>query len=117
MSPCTKSFGNHEQTPSVEAQVKKDVMAVVSDFRQRVAHFLHTKAVMESEVFPIEERLIDRSKPVTDSMMNLSLLSTSGKKSISKERAQIYVLKNDCTLFSQLYIAVMPMATSTCSKG
>ena len=55
----------------------------------------------------VQERLIDRSKRVTDPVKknNLPLLSTLGKKCQAKEKAQVASLKEDCTLFSRLYIA------------
>ena len=55
----------------------------------------------------VQERLIDISKRITDPIKknNLPLLSTLGKNCQSKEKAQVASLKEDCTLFSRLYIA------------
>ena len=55
----------------------------------------------------VEERPIARSKRITDTIKknSLPLLSTLGKKCQSKEKAQVASLKEDCTLFSRLYIA------------
>ena len=55
----------------------------------------------------VQERLIDRSRPVKDTIKknNLSLFSNSNKKSMTKEESQVLALKNDCALFSRLYSA------------
>ena len=51
--------------------------------------------------------LRDCSKPVTDTIHrnNLSLFGTPSQKSQSKAQQQLVSLKNDCNLFSQLYIS------------
>ena len=53
----------------------------------------------------VQERLIDRSKRITDPIKKNNLLSTLSKKCQSKEKAQVASLKEDCSLFSRLYIA------------
>lgn len=130
--PSTKSLGHHEQTPSVQMSFKKDVLAVVSEFEKLGNPFeeegeeliaLHTKDVMDSDVVEtvrnitqvgqshydkfVQERMIERSKPVTDTIKKnkLPLFNNSNKKSKTKEQSQVLALKNDCALFSRLYIA------------
>ena len=55
----------------------------------------------------VKERCIDGKKPVTDTLKknNLPLLSTPTKKIVSKDKAKVQVLREDCSLFSRLYIA------------
>ena len=55
----------------------------------------------------LKERLIDLSKPVSDPFKrnNLPILGTPQKKNVSKDKAKVGVLKEDCSLFSRLYIA------------
>ena len=99
---------------------KKDVLAVVSEFEQLGNPFeeegeeliaLHTKDVMDSDVVEtvrnitqvgqshydkfVQERMIERSKPVTDTIKknNLPLFNNSNKKSKTKEQSQVLALK------------------------
>ena len=55
----------------------------------------------------MQERLIERSRPVIDTIKknNLSLFRKSDKTSMTKEQSLVLALKNDCALFSRLYIA------------
>lgn len=55
----------------------------------------------------VKERFIERSKPITDPLKknNLATFSTQGKKTLSKDKAKVEVLKEDCALLSRLYIA------------
>ena len=130
--PSCKVLGHHEQTPSTQTAFKKDVLSVVSEFNELGNPFeeqgdeliaVHTRDVMDSAVVDtvqnvlqigksqydsyVEERPIARSKRITDTIKknSLPLLSTLGKKCQSKEKAQVASLKEDCTLFSRLYIA------------
>lgn len=84
---------------------------------------LHSRAIMDNNVVQtvknivkigeeqyktfVKERLIDRSKPVSEVIKKNSLatFSTSFKKTPSKQKAKIQLLKEDCALFSRLYIA------------
>lgn len=54
----------------------------------------------------LKERLIERSKPVSDPIKKNSLptFRAPNKKTISKEKAKVAVLKEDCSLLSRLYI-------------
>ena len=54
-----------------------------------------------------KERLVERSRPVSDPLKknNLSTFTMATKKNVSKNKAQVNVLKEDCSLFSRLYIA------------
>ncbi|KAK3720972.1 hypothetical protein QZH41_006543 [Actinostola sp. cb2023] len=55
----------------------------------------------------VQERFIDRNKPITDTIKknNLPMLRTSRKKTTSKQKEKIGLLKDDCALFSRLFIA------------
>ena len=55
----------------------------------------------------IKERFIDRSKPVTYPLKknNLPTFSTPNRKIVSKDKAKVEVLKEDCSLLSRPYIA------------
>ena len=55
----------------------------------------------------VKERFVDRSKLITDPLKknNLSTFSTQGKKILSKDKTKVEILKEDCALFSRLYIA------------
>ena len=88
--PSSKFLGNHEQKPSTQTAFKKDVLSVVSEFKELgnpsgeksdelIA--VHTRDVMDSAVVDmvqkvlqigksqydsyVQERLIDRSKRIT----------------------------------------------------
>ena len=55
----------------------------------------------------VEERLIKRCKPVTDTVQRciLPLFGTPEKRPSSKTSSLVTDLKSDCRLFSRLYIA------------
>ena len=67
----------------------------------------------------VQERLIDRSKWITDPIKknNLPLLSTLGKKCQSKEKAPVALLKEDCshgcTLRASVEMAILTNFSST----
>ena len=119
---------HHEQKPAVQNAFFKDVLNTVSSHEELGNPFLeegenlmaiHTNdAVIRTvrdarkigeEQFNlfIKDRLIDRSKPVTCPLKknNLPTLSTPNKKIVSKDKAKVEILKEDCSLFSRLYIA------------
>ena len=123
---------HHEQKPAVQNAFSKDVLNTVSSYEELGNPFLeegenlmaiHTKDIMDDAVVRtvcnarkigeeqfnlfIKERFVDRSKPVTYPLKknNLPTLSTPNKKIVSKDKAKVEVLKEDCSLFSRLYIA------------
>lgn len=53
------------------------------------------------------ERLVERSKPVTQPLKknNLPTFTSTNKKTVSKDKTEVEVLKDDCALFLRLYIA------------
>ena len=55
----------------------------------------------------IKERFVERSKAVTEPLKrnNLATFKTGKKRIASKDKAKVQVLKEDCALFSRLYIA------------
>ena len=58
----------------------------------------------------VKERLIDRSKPITEPIKrnNVALFSRPPGKTRSKKQAQVSKLKANCSLFSRIYIACQP---------
>ena len=54
-----------------------------------------------------KERLEDKTKLLTDALKkkNLPTFNVQEKKLVSKDKAKITVLKEDCALFLRLYIA------------
>ena len=73
-----------------------------------------TESVQKVEVLGMEqynnfikERLVDCTVPITDvlSKNKLALFSSPTPKRPSKQKMQVTALKNDCSLFSRLYIA------------
>ena len=55
----------------------------------------------------VDERLVNQTKPITDSIRrnNLPLFSRSPVREKSRTQLQVSSLKNDCSLFSRLFIA------------
>ena len=123
---------HHEQKHGFQSAFAKDVKSLISSFEEMGNPFteeglelvaIHTKDVMDAAVVNsvkrvskivekqfknfVKERFIDRSKPITDPQKknNLATFSTQGKKTLSKDKAKVEVLKEDCALFSRLYIA------------
>ena len=123
---------HHEQKPGVQSTFLKDVVNTVSCFEELGNPFteesenlmaIHTKDIMDDSVVATaknarkigeeqfclfaKERFIDRSKPVTDPLKknNLPTFSTPTKKAVSKDQANVKLLKEDCSLFGRLYIA------------
>ena len=124
--------GHHEQKPVVQSAFTKDVSNLVSSIEELENPFLeegneltaiHTRDVVDAAVVStvqnvrkigegqfqafIKERVIDRNKPITEPLKrnNLPTSSTQSKKTISKEKAKVGVSKEDCALFSRLYVA------------
>ena len=131
-SPPAEERSYHEQKPAVQCTFSKDVVNTVSYFEELGNPFqdesenlmaIHTKDIKDDAVVNtiqnaskigekqfqlfVKERFIDRTKPVTDPLKknNLPTFSTPCKKMISKDKAKVQVLKEDCSLFSRLYIA------------
>ena len=129
----TASTRNHEQIPSVQSSFAKDVRSLVSTFEEFGNPFkedscdllvLDTKDIMSKSVIKsvkdvlqvgktqyktfVRERFVLRSKPISDpiTMNKLSLFNTpEANRFASKAKSQIIDFKNDCALFSGLYIA------------
>ena len=127
-----ESQKHHEQNPATQSAFAKDVLSLVSSFEELGNPFkengeeltaLHTKDVMNEEVVHtvrnarqmgeqqckafFKERLEDKTKLLKDTLKknNLPMFNDRGKKILSKDKAKVTVLKEDCTLFSRLYIA------------
>lgn len=123
---------HHEQKHGFQSAFAKDVKSLISSYEEMGNPFtdedleliaIHTKDVMDAAVVSsvqtvskigeeqfntfVKERFVDRSKLITDPLKknNLSTFSTQGKKILSKDKAKVEILKEDCALFSRLYIA------------
>ena len=55
----------------------------------------------------VSERMVERRKPITHPIKRnkLPLFSRPTTKTVSKKQAQVSALKDDCSLFSRLYIS------------
>lgn len=123
---------HHEQVPSLQTSLAKEVRSLVSTFEEYGNPFqedsgelvvLDTKDVIPSDVVKsvrevlsigrrqcdnfIETRFVQRTTPITEPITTnkLTLFSTPKTKGVSKGKIQLAALKNDCSLFSRLYIA------------
>ena len=123
---------HHDQTDSTQKSFDIDVRSLVSAFEELGNPFLEettdilvldTKEIASSsfahsvqnvqkvgkealESF-VQERLIERKKPLTDVLCRkkLPLFSSSSAKAHPKDKQKVASLKNDVQLFSRLYIA------------
>lgn len=125
------THNHHEQKPGVQSAFAKDVLNVVSSFEELGNPFMeegkeliaiHTKDVMDAAVVDtvqnakelgeeqfqtfVKERFVERSKPITEPVKknNLPTFKTQSKK-VPTTKAKVAVLKEDCALFSRLFIA------------
>ena len=123
---------HHDQTESIQKSFDKDVRSLVSVFEELGNPFLEettdilvidTKEIASSSVAHsvqnvqkvgkealesfVQERLIERKKPLNDvlSRNKLPLFSSSSAKVQPKDKQKVASLKNDVQLFSRLYIA------------
>ena len=123
---------DHEQHREVQAAFQKDVKSLMSVLEELRNPFLDdsqdllvldTKDIMEQSVKEtvrkvetirkeqfskyVKERLTDCMVPVTETISknNLPLFSHSSIKLPSRKNLQVKSLKNDCHLFSRLYIS------------
>ena len=123
---------HHEQKHGFQSAFAKDVKSLISSYEEMGNPFtdegleliaIHTKDVMDAAVVSsvqtvskvgeeqfntfVKERFVDRSKLITDPLKknNLPTFSTQGKKILSKDKAKVEILKEDCVLFSRLCIA------------
>ena len=131
-SSQTEEHSHHEQKSAVQLTFFKDVVNTVSYFEQLGNPFqdegdslmaVHTKDIIDDAVLHtiqnareigekqfqliVKERFVYRTKPVTEPLKknNLPTFNNPCKKMISKDKARVQVLKEDCSLFSRLYIA------------
>ncbi len=126
------SQNHHEQTPNVQSAFAKDVLNLIASFEELRNPFMelgekliaiHTEDIMSNDVVNtvrnvkkigneqfqtfVKEQFIDRSTLITEPLKKnkLPTFSTPNTKVMSKTRAKVAVLKQDCALFSRLYIA------------
>ena len=129
---ASESQNHHENKPAIQSAFAKDVVNLVSSFEELGSPFkevggvliaLHTKDVMNEEVVRtvrtvrqlgeqqfktfLKERLEDKTRLLKDALKknNLPTFNVQERKLMSKDKAKITVLKEDCTPFSRLYIA------------
>ena len=123
---------HHDQMQSVQKAFVKEVKDLVdaveelgNPFREDSGDLLvlDTKDIMPKEVVDsvksieetgydqcttfVKERFVDQKKPITDpiKMNKLPMFSRPPTKVPSKQKVQLTALKEDCALFSRLYIA------------
>ncbi|KAK3736761.1 hypothetical protein QZH41_008001 [Actinostola sp. cb2023] len=128
----TVNLKHHEQTNAVQTKFIKDVKSVCEVFDNMGNPFtddssdllnLDTKDIMNSDVVTtvrtieaigkkkcqdfVENRLEKKTKPLFDTIEKnkLPLFSTPPVKQISRQKLQINSLKQNCALFSQLYVS------------
>ena len=126
------SLHHHEQLPSIQKTFMKEVRALTESFVALGNPFaedsgyliaLDTKDIMPQEVVQtinsvldigqqqydsfVEERFVTRSKPVSEPIRKNKLPCFSKPETKGKNvlKANMTALKNDCSLFSRLYIA------------
>ena len=131
ISAC-ESQNHHENKPKIRSAFAKDVINLESSFEELGSPSketgedliaLHTKDVMNEDVVRtvrtarqlgeqkfkafLKERLEDKTRLLTDILKknNLPMFNVQEKKLVSKDKAKVTVLKEDCALFSRLYIA------------
>ena len=129
---ASESQNHHENKPAIQSAFAKDVVNLVSSFEELGSPFkevggvliaLHTKDVMNEEAVRtvrtvrqlgeqqfktfLKERLEDKTRLLKDALKknNLPTFNVQEKKLVFKGKAKIIVLKEDCALFSRLYIA------------
>ena len=123
---------HHDQILSVQKAFKSQVQALVTSFEELGNPFqedsgfliaLDSKNIMPQPVIDtvykvkeigqdqfktfVEERIVTQSKPVSEPIKrnNLARFSSPGPKAKNIPKTGIAALKNDCSLFSRLYIA------------
>lgn len=123
---------HHEQHPRVQTTFLKDVKSLVAVIEEMGNPFLEksedlmvldTRDILDTSVGEtvrkaetlgeeqylkfVEERLVKPKKPITDVIPKnkLALFSRPPAKCPSKQKMQVAALKNDCNLFSRLYVS------------
>ena len=123
---------HHEQHPGVQAAFIKDVRSLTAVVEEMGSPFLEetedllvldTRDIIDASVGEtvrkvevlgeeqynkfVEERLVQLAKPITEALPKnkLPLFSRPSVKSTSKQKMQLTNLKNDCNLFSRLYVS------------
>lgn len=121
---------HHENTKSTQGTFAKNVQELVkvsqdigNPFSKESGDFLDIKDIADTSIVEtvrciekvgqeshdtyVKERLIDQSKPISDTIKrhSLPLFCKTNSRSQSSTKQTIASLKNDCSLFSRLYIA------------
>lgn len=121
---------HHEQTPAAQVTFAKEVANLISTIDDMGNPFsedsgdlltLDTKDIMDPAVVKtvnsafsvgqkqydlfVKERFVHRSKPITEPIKKNKLPLFARQKPPLKQKSQLAILKDDCVLFSRLYIA------------
>lgn len=121
---------HHEQTSAVQTAFAKEVTALVEVFEDMGNPFkedsgdlltIDTNLIMDSDVQKtvgnayklgqeqyklfVKERFEDQTKPIKEPIKKNKLQLFSSKKSPQKQKSRVATMKEDCNLFSRLYIA------------
>ena len=134
---ANESQNHHENKPAIQSAFAKDVVNLVSSFEEPGSPFkevgedltaLYTKDIMNEEVMRtvrtarqlgeqqfktfLKERLDDKTKPLTDAIKknNLPTFNAQERKIVSKDKAKITVLKEDCARSRD---STLPVKTET----
>ena len=122
-------FRHHEQRKHAQVTLGRDITSVIEEMGNPIAENSKDLLVLDSRdlVDPavidtlrqikslgqeqydtyVNERLVNQTKPITDPIKrnNLPLFSRPPVREKSRAQLQLSSLKNDCSLFSRLYIA------------
>ena len=130
-SSTANNVNHHEQSYGYQTSFLKDILSVIDSFEELGNPFeegkdllaVDTRDVMSDGVVEtvknvltigqeqynlyVESRLKQRTTPISDPIPKnmLLLFNNSGQKAPSKDKSKVLQLKNDCSLFSQLYVA------------
>lgn len=130
VSPELDDTHHHEQKPAFQKSFKNDVDALVNVFDSFGNPFtedsgnllmIDSKDIMDEAVSQslksmkdigleksqpfVKERFIDKTKSINEPISKNNIVLFSQKKQVTKTKSQVTVLREDCNLFSRLYIA------------
>ena len=124
------SIKHHDQNPGIQASCFTEISSLVNVIEEMGNPFmedsgdlltLDTKDIMEEPVVSsvrnvvnlgqtqyslfVQERFLERSKPINEPIKKNKLQLFSSPKTQVKKKTQTAALKDDCALFSRLFIA------------
>ena len=131
-SSTANNVNDYEQSYGYQISFLKDILSANDSFEQlgnpfeeegKDLYVVDTRDVMSDDVVEtvknvltigqqqynsyVKTRLKQRTTPISDPIPKnkLLLFNNSGQKAPSKDKSKVVLLKNDCSLFSRLYIA------------